>query len=206
MSNATISNRVHTEGASQTAGVLAKIDTVVGEISGILDQVAALNAALRELQAQKPELGDLEGLSDEQKQAKRNEFNQKMSEWNQLVASYQGQISQAYDRLEQAQQKLTALNNNELPAAKRRDAEELERRAAQEKEKLESTVKEFDNRDEDLNSTSAVVRAEIRAREINGRTVLEVTTPSSGFAANNAFGIGGQTPLAGGTGLPSGEP
>jgi chromosome segregation ATPase len=197
--------------------VVQKIESQIGKISDLYHDISAI---MRQISALEPPKIPTRGAdeSDDSWAAKMQKFNGDMATFQGKLNALNGQLRNAQSRLGRAQMVLQRLQNSEMPAAERKQAQEIEKNFKDAQRALEEGVKAA----EDLSKSSAGTGAEESSRvelkviekkeEIDAVfegaslknlvsmfSLAAIMLQASPEKANNPFT---KVPTAGGSGLP----
>ena len=158
---------LQTASFSKTSQVLQRIEGQVGKLQDI---AALIQGIVAELESLSPPSYPGENASDSAKKAYEKDkanFEEKVNRLNTL-------LSKAYEDLAKANEVLDSMNTTDMPAAEREDFQQAQKAIKEAEERVESTLKNVEEGDQDLTSGDAEKLIRVSIRKLNGKNLLAV--------------------------------
>jgi chromosome segregation ATPase len=150
-----------------TTPVIAKIESQIGKISDLYQEISAI---MREIAGLKPPdpISRAKDESDESWAARLQEFNSAMADFQSRLNALNSRLHSAQGKLARAQMVLNRLQNSELPNAQRKEANEIQENMRRAQKALEDGVKaaeELSKAEKTEGGSEADSRLELKAIE-----------------------------------------
>ena len=166
---------------NEAAGVMAKIETQVGNIQNIFADVQALLAELRALEP--PTKSETE---------KPEDFQKRVDSFNRQLATLNSKIEGTYRKLGQAQAILQRLQTSELPTADRKDVERIQAAATAATEALNKAARSGSEAKIDEKKPDAQDELRIELRVLDRKVDIRLADDASFKDVIKAFMLMGQ--------------
>jgi chromosome segregation ATPase len=193
---------------SRAEAVQGKIQAVMDTIQDLFSAISALLAELKAHQASKPTAPDTSGMKEGDAKNALQKFADEMGKWENELNRLNRDLVSTQHKVQGEQQKLNKLQSVDLPQAQQRDIENARKQLEQAQKQLQAQAEAFDTgaTDRTESDQTAIRQAEIRVvRNKEDIVSLEIRRPHVAPTADTQAITGNRVPLAGGSGLPTGD-
>jgi len=161
---------LQTPAYDEASGVVAQIQNQIGSISDLFAQIQDLLNEIQAASAERPDPNSSE-FKDKDGNFDASKFGQAMTAFTQKINDLNTKLESTYRKLGTAQAVLQRMQNQDLPAANRRDAERLQKSMKDATEALNGAARTLadgtQGGDDSRTSSKAETHIEIKLRQKN---------------------------------------